>query len=242
MPFEEGRPARCYDAAMRLADAKRWILDLIFPRSCVGCGSEGELLCASCRGGIAFESPRCPVCGHRDLGGLVCDHCGEQNGLRRFFAPFPYRHPLVRKLLHTYKYTGVRDLSPILAGEMHQFLNWYGIAVPPSALLLPVPLHPARESERGFNQSALLARELARQLGVEVCYALRRTRNTLPQAGMTDNARRRENMAGAFAVTNPDAVRGKTVVLVDDVSTSGATLASAAVAPPRAAPPTAWAG
>jgi len=226
---------------MRPADAKRWLLDLVFPRSCVGCGAEGEILCAPCRSGLAFASPRCPVCGHRDLDGFVCGHCGEQSGLRRFFAPFPYRHPLVRELVHTYKYDGVRDLAPLLASEMVKFLNWYGMAMPRSVLLLPIPLHPAKQRERGFNQSALLAEELARQLGVEMCYALRRTRNTPAQVSMTDNTRRRENVAGAFAVTDSRVIRGKTVVLVDDVSTSGATLATAATALRAEGARTVWA-
>lgn len=226
---------------MRPADAKRWLLDLVFPRFCVGCGSEGEFLCAPCRSGLAYESPRCPVCGHRDLGGLVCDHCGEQNGLRRFFAPFPYRHPLVRELVHTYKYAGVRDLAPLLAGEIAKYFVWYGMAIPRSAILVPVPLHPARERERGFNQSALLAHELTRQLGVEVCYALRRARNTAAQVGMADHAARRANVAGAFAVAKPDAIRGKTVILVDDVATSGATLTAAAFALREAEAHTVWA-
>ena len=124
---------------------------------------------------------------------------------------------------------------------MARFLTWYGIAILKNAVLLPIPLHPARQRERGFNQSVLLAEELARHLGVEVCYALRRARNTPAQVGMANNERRRENVRGAFVVTDPDLVRGKTVILVDDVSTSGATLASAATALREHGARTVWA-
>lgn len=230
-----------YDAYMRVASLTQWILDLLFPFACVGCGQEGPLVCASCQSGLAFGSPQCPACGHRDLTGLVCAPCAEKTGLRRFFAPFAYRTPLVRDIIHTYKYEGVRNFAPIIAREMEVFLNTYGIAVPEQALLVPIPLHPAKERERGFNQSALLAEELALRLGMKVCYALGRSRNTPAQVGMADYAQRRENVAGAFAVTKPEMVRGKTVVLVDDVSTSGATLKEAATALRGAEVRTVWA-
>jgi len=92
-----------------------------------------------------------------------------------------------------------------------------------SDVLVPVPLHPRRLRERGFNQSALLAEEIGRRTGRAVCPdALVRRRDTLPQAGLTAAARRR-NVEGAFAVRRRASVAGRTVLLVDDVLTTGAT-------------------
>jgi ComF family protein len=92
----------------------------------------------------------------------------------------------------------------------------------PGAVLVPVPLHPLRRQERGFNQSELLARELARRSGLALSDAMVRRKDTIPQTGLSAAARRR-NVAGAFAVRKRGAVAGRAVVLVDDVLTTGAT-------------------
>ena len=90
-------------------------------------------------------------------------------------------------------------------------------------MLVPVPLHPRRLRERGFNQSALLAGELARRAGTTACPdALVRRQDTVPQAGLTAAARRR-NVREAFAVRRRASLAGRTVTLVDDVLTTGAT-------------------
>jgi ComF family protein len=91
-------------------------------------------------------------------------------------------------------------------------------------LTIPVPLHPRRLRERGFNQSLLLARHVAGKLNTELDFlSLRRVRYTLPQTGL-GKEERRKNVRGAFQVRNPEAVKGKTVLLVDDVATTGNTL------------------
>jgi ComF family protein len=92
-----------------------------------------------------------------------------------------------------------------------------------SDVLVPVPLHPRRLRERGFNQSALLAHEIARRAGKAACPdALVRRRDTVPQAGLSAAARRR-NVREAFAVNHKASVAARTVTLVDDVVTTGAT-------------------
>lgn len=104
-----------------------------------------------------------------------------------------------------------------------------------SPLIIPVPLHPSRWRERGFNQSEVLAVGLARALARQAAGAaprvakdcLRRKRATAPQTGLSVSARR-ENLRGAFEVVKPDAVRGRRIVLVDDVMTTGATLSTCA--------------
>jgi ComF family protein len=99
--------------------------------------------------------------------------------------------------------------------------------------ILPMPMHWRRRWSRGFNQASLLARVLARRLNLPVTAAVRRRKATPAQAGLTA-AQRRSNMSGAFAVVRPEAVKGKRVLLVDDVFTTGATAGACARALKRA--------
>jgi ComF family protein len=123
----------------------------------------------------------------------------------------------LRAIVHALKYGGRRSLARPLAARMRQ----QGAAVLAGAdVAVPVPLHASRRRERGFNQ----ADDLARHLGLRVVAALRRVRPTVPQVSLAA-ARRHGNVRGAFAATRAAAaLAGQIVVLVDDVSTTGATL------------------
>lgn len=212
----------------RLKAVETLLLDLVFPRLCFGCGAEGHLLCPSCSGRLNFLVPACPVCSRRNFTGILCPPCARRTGLRRFLAPFSYANPIVRELIHGYKYEGVRALDTLLAQEIAAFMASYGLRPKRSGLLVPIPLHRTRERERGFNQAQLLARDLARRWGLVVAEPLSRRRWTEPQIEMDTFDQRRANMAGAFRVAGADAVRGRIIILIDDVSTSGATLSEAA--------------
>jgi ComF family protein len=133
----------------------------------------------------------------------------------------------LRLLVHELKYRGRRRVASRLAGLLLEEPAVRRLLTP-GAELVPVPLHPRRRRERGFNQAELLAAALARGSGLAVAPGvLVRRKDTSPQAGLSSAARRR-NVSGAFAVRQRPKVVGRTLVLVDDVSTTGATAVACA--------------
>lgn len=214
------------------APVRRWLAvlaDLLFPPRCGGCGAVGEWLCAACMGQIEPPYPEgwtCGGCGSAAWG--ACRRCNDP-ALAGFLVVGAFEGPL-RAAIHRLKYNRQRALAPALArllalGLAHTPAPW-GAALPP---LLPVPLHPRRTRERGFSQTVLLAQALAAQAGYPLLDGLARIRATPPQVGLSA-AQRRVNVAGAFAWPGSAPPPRGPLLLVDDVYTSGATMAAAAQA------------
>jgi competence protein ComFC len=218
---------------------KRIALDLLFPRWCIGCGREGDYICATCREELpVIRPPVCPRCGRPQAAGPVCPGCadmeGEIDGIR---APFLF-DGVIRQAVHELKYRNLRSLAPLLAAFLDDYLRTYPLE---GDVLVPVPLHPRRLRERGYNQSARLAVALGRLSDRPVREdALVRTGFAPPQVRSSGEAERRRNVAGAFACPRPEAVRGKRVILIDDVATSGATLNAGAGALKAAGAVSVW--
>jgi ComF family protein len=212
----------------QLAELKRIALDLLFPRWCLGCGREGELICPTCRRALPkITPPLCPQCGKPQASGIVCPACiswqPEIDGIRS-----PFRFELtVRKAIHQLKYSNLRAVAVPLAELLNGFLTTNPV---PAEVLVPVPLHQKRERERGYNQSRLLCRELGKQANLPVVAdCLIRERHSPPQARTTTAAERKSNVADAFTCRD-HRLAGKQVLLIDDVATSGATLDECATA------------
>jgi len=167
--------------------------------------------------------PLCECCGREVGAGDRCQDCARErpaiNGIR---AVSRYEGA-VREAIHHLKYNGQRALAEPLA----ELLQRPAAGVPPADAIVPLPLHPSRERARGYNQSALLARELGRRLDVPVLAAARRIRETRDQIGL-NRRERQANVRGAFACSKPEAVAGKHLLLVDDVCTTGSTLLACA--------------
>ena len=213
-------------------------LDLLFPKWCIGCGREGDFICHSCRQSLPrIKSPVCPRCGRPQACGALCSGCvswqAEIDGIR---SPFIF-DGVMRQAIHQLKYQNLRTLAAPLA----QMLQDYLVDNPVSAeVLVPVPLHPKRLRERGYNQSSLMARELGKLTNLTVIDdCLIRQRHAPPQARTSNVDERRSNIAGAFACCD-QRLRDKQVLLVDDVSTSGATLDACAAAVKAAGAASVW--
>lgn len=208
------------------------LLDIIFPPRCHCCKSaapSGAIhLCSDCLQKIEpLLSPLCPVCGipfHTD-GGIdhSCSSCAlNQPPFAAARAPFAYDGP-IKQMIHTFKYERKIALRRPLALLVARGLEDFAAETAPD-LVIPVPLHPKRLRQRGYNQAILLGETMARQWRLPFCRAnLRRIRWTEPQIELPA-AERRLNVKGAFAVASPGLLRGKKVLLVDDVYTTGATV------------------
>ncbi len=181
--------------------------------------------------------PLCPRCGKPQLSGILCSGCvswpAEIDGIR---SPFRF-DGVIRQAIHQLKYRNLRALAVTLASLLQDYL---ATSPMPGEVLVPVPLHPKRVRERGYNQSRLLAKELGKLTGLPlVDDCLVRQRHTPPQAKTPSVDERRGNVANAFTCRD-SRLQGRQVLLIDDVSTSGATLDACAVALKAAGAATVW--
>lgn len=225
------------------------LIDIIYPPRCSICrqffgynGSAkkngGVSFCKSCsRDFRRIASPLCTVCGTPFAAKAQDDHLCENCLRRRPYyeaagAPYLYEGA-VMTAIHQFKYGPKSFLAEPLGELLARFAeDW--VPNPDRILTIPVPLHPKRLRERGFNQGLLLAGHVARRLDTKLDFlALRRVRYTSPQMGLKKGARQK-NVRGAFGLKHPEVVKGKKVLLVDDVATTGNTLNECARALKRA--------
>lgn len=216
--------------------ALRGALDFALPPRCAGCGtivSDTHSFCTDCWTKLEFLGPGgCDICGLplQATESQLCAPClAKPPRLARTRAAVAY-DDLSGSLAMRLKY----GRKVAVAKTMARYMEPMVAEVPPEALIVPVPLHRTRLWSRGFNQSALIANELSRRLCIPAdVMVLRRIRPTPPLRGMTP-LQRRKTVSGAFQVRDKAAVEGKSVILIDDVLTTGSTVEACARALERA--------
>jgi ComF family protein len=200
--------------------------DLLIPPVCVGCSQKLDdgkaMLCAKCSAKIKAVSPHgCPKCGSP----LEEGHCAACHDFNYDFdlarAVYSYDEPLT-SMIHNLKYREHTKSTGFLAkgiagyiSEQPQYQN--------SDFITAVPLHPVRKRERGYNQSELIARKVSKLTGIKYIEAVKRSRYTASQT-MLHKEQRLHNLNGAFRINRKADLRGKSIILLDDVFTTGSTI------------------
>jgi len=191
------------------------ILNIVFPVNCIVCGKSGQELCLECISG-------CPE--------------AERESAEWIFPLYDYRHPPIKKAIWLLKYKGKKRFTKIFAEimygriieELSDLARFNNFQKP---ILIPIPLARKRESERGFNQATLLCNELVK-IDKNANFTLRKNilikpKDSEHQAKIEDRRKRIQNIVGTFAVKNPKFIVGRNIILIDDVTTTGATLSEA---------------
>jgi len=217
----------------KFKNLKKFVLDLIFPPQCLFCAKSTEnerfsLVCESCFSKIPRQTALfCPKCFLRRPKATNCPACAPKSDLKLLGVASSYRDEKVKTLLWKFKYGFLKDLAYPLGELLTDYLK---LAAPEwrrdkSIVLIPVPLHKRKENWRGFNQSELVGKIVAGNFGWQFeNSALIRTRHNPAQVEMENFEERQKNVENLFAVKNPEKIKDKKIVLVDDVFTSGATL------------------
>ncbi len=211
----------------------RKCLQVLFPAACESCNNplwdDPPSICRTCWSSLLpISSPCCPQCGDPFTSPIalqqspthICGNCRlRQPAYTQIWSLFPYQSPL-KEAIVSLKYRGMRSLTPHVVQAMLTVLP----ALPNVDYLMAVPLHPDRLREREYNQSLLLAYGLSRHLKIPLLLScLLRTKSTVPQTSLS-RKQRLTNLRQAFAVNKVSRVKDKTILLIDDVFTTGTTL------------------
>lgn len=214
------------------------IKSLAFPDNCHTCGTflnsgHTRQLCPSCFSGIALNTPPfCAMCS-RHLGTASAGFCpaciAQQTHYNKAWAVCQYNDAM-RHLIHSFKYSGHTALRRTFVNLITGWIDQYNIPIKQFDCVVPIPLHPVKLRERGFNQSEILSADLCRHYNlIHKPSLLARQRPTETQA-LLDQKQRWTNLTGAFRINPSDSVEEELVLLVDDLLTTGATVDAAASA------------
>jgi ComF family protein len=209
------------------------VSDVIFPPKCLGCAEilglqNGFYFCPDCREKIKFiTGSLCPVCGttfsNSPKGNHLCGDCLDSEPYFSCARAVVSYETIILHAIHQFKYGNNISVGDLLASFMADF-SFPDVDFTDYSLIIPVPLHIQRLRQRGFNQSLILARSLAKKRQIPVNFSLlKRHKSTLTQTGL-HKTERKQNIKGAFEVGDRKLIAGKNVILVDDVYTTGATI------------------
>ena len=201
---------------------------LLYPARCPVCdellGTGGQRMCPACRRRVHYLSgPLCFQCGKK-LSDCEAEFCGDCKRGRHLYTAGRalYEYEDIAPALYRFKYGGRREYASIFARELAQQLGVYIRSLAPDGLV-PIPMYPAKQRQRGYNQAELLARALGQELNIPVYTGLVvRNRNTKPLKEL-NSEERLNNLKKAFNL-GQNGVKLKTIILIDDIYTTGSTV------------------
>ena len=220
------------------------VLDLFFLQKCTGCAKPGEVLCAACRSALFKPGGQCLICGFRNNNGKICPKCLTWKSGFQVKTGFPFKRALwtgrydgaLKDAVWDLKYKNRKTLAEPLAWMLFQkFSEMFPDFKNTSFVVIPIPLHKNKLRRRGFNQAELLAREFSRLSHISLLTnSLLKIKETPAQVDAPDRETRLKNLEGAFAADSKKltayGLQHKAIILIDDVSTTGATLIHASAA------------
>ena len=194
------------------------VFDFLFPKRCYGCGKYGKDLCGKCFRELSIADQICSECGEESSMGWTHQECKKKLGMEGLIVIYDYQDIKMRSVIDGVKFDFNKGLIKRVlknfrfeSGEIFDYL-------------VPVPLHFYRENWRGFNQAEEMARAVGKKMKIEVKEILRRKRKTKQQSLILERKMREKNVKGVFEVRKDfkKKIKGKKILLVDDVFTSGA--------------------
>lgn len=203
-----------------------FVLDLVFPKFCVGCGKEGDWICSKCRGEVIKVATQvCPDCVRVSQTGRYCPRCQKKNRhkLSGIIVAAYYEEGPVKEAIHNLKYNNVLELADFLGHLMAEALRGNIENIGGDIVLTGVPLHCLRRAQRGYNQAEVLvdlvAKDLKLRKNFKIIKKIRKTKSQVSFSGK----KRRENLKDSFKIIDKNAVKNRTIIIVDDVTTTGTT-------------------
>ncbi|HLD24942.1 MAG TPA: ComF family protein [Patescibacteria group bacterium] len=197
------------------------ILDFLFPKRCLGCGRIGKYFCNKCRETIRVVENNeaiCPMCERPAIDGVTHPRCQTRYAIDGLTSAFHY-DGIIRKAVKAIKYHHIFDIS-------RELVSFMPATILQASVMIPIPLFPSRQKERGYNQAEIVGRLLSESLHIPLrTDILKRIKKTIPQVEIKKRDARLKNMEGVFATCR---MSPKRVILFDDVFTTGATMRSAA--------------
>lgn len=206
---------------------EEYILDTIFPKECIECGTEGKWICEECLSGVAYSVQKnCIKCGKRSERGVLCRTCSSFFVLEDILAVGCYENRALGDCIKYIKYRFIKELTGDLVHLIEEYIGkdtkTRKILYENNTLMVPVPLHPHRRKWRGFNQAEEIAKSLSEKYQLPLSSQLIRRYQQRPQVELSGRERR-NNILHDFKWKG-EKLGGRNIIIVDDVVTTGSTL------------------